>query len=73
MKLSPEVRQRIYMFYFMTKGGSSVPIAFDGKRKNDTKDPYSKMFAQSSKNRVGLLAVNKEVSIPYRSFQAHCN
>ena len=62
MKLSPEIRQRVYQFYFLTMGQGSLPIVLDGKRKNDTKDPYAKTFAVGNKNRVGLLAVNKEAS-----------
>jgi hypothetical protein len=73
MKLTPEVRKRIYTFYFLAKGQGSLPITFDGKRKNDAKDPYSKMFAEGSKNRVGLLAVNKEVSILYSLLRNHCD
>lgn len=63
MKLSLEVRQRIYMFYFLAKGQGSLAITFDGKRKNDSKDPYAKTFAEGNSNRVGLLAVNKEASM----------
>ena len=73
MKLDAEIRRRVYLFYFLTKGQGSLPITFDGKRKNDAKDPYSKIFAENSKNRVGLLAVNKEVSILHSSFQNHCD
>ena len=73
MKLSPEIRQRVYQFYFLTKGQGSLPIVLDGKRKNDTKDPYAKGFAVGNKNRVGLLAVNKEVSRSARlSLKLHC-
>jgi hypothetical protein len=62
MKLSPEIRQRIYLFYFLTKGQGSLPITFDGRRRNDTKDPYAKTFAENNKTRVGLLTVSKEAS-----------
>jgi len=67
MKLSSEIRQRIYTLYFFTKGQGSLPITFDGKRRNDTKDPYAKTFAEGNKNRVGLLTISKEASNPYIS------
>jgi len=63
MKLTPEIRKRIYTFYFFTKGQGSLPITLDGKRKTETKDPYAKSFAEGNKNRVGLLAISKEASI----------
>lgn len=62
MKLTPEIRNRIYLFLFFTKGQGSQPITLDGKRKNESKDPYAKTFAQGSKNRVAILAANKQVS-----------
>lgn len=67
MKLTPEIRKRIYTFYFYTKGQSSLPIILDGKRRNETKDPYAKSFAMGNKDRVGLLAVSKEASNLYAS------
>lgn len=36
-----------------------MPIVLDGKRQN--KEMYAKTYANGSKNRVALLAVNKEV------------
>lgn len=37
-----------------------MPIALDGRRKG-TSDIYAKTYADGSKSRVGLLAVNKEI------------
>jgi hypothetical protein len=71
MKLDAEIRRRVYLFYFLTKGQGSLPITFDGKRKTDTKDPYAKTFAEGNKNRVGLMAVSKEASILYSLFLGH--
>lgn len=59
LKLPKEVRARIYGFYFAQKGVVGEAIVLDGKRAN--KDIYAKTYAESSKDRVGLLAVNKEV------------
>lgn len=61
MKLPKELRNRIYTYLFYTKGQGSHPIVIDGKRKFEPKDPYAKSFAQGSKNRVAILAANKEV------------
>lgn len=63
MKLPKELRHRIYTYLFFTKGQGSQPIVIDGKRKVEPKDPYAKSFAQGSKYRVAILAVNKEVTI----------
>jgi hypothetical protein len=60
MKLAPEVRQRIYKFHFAMKGITTKAIALDAKRKA-TGLWYAKGFAGSDKNRVAVLAVNKEV------------
>jgi hypothetical protein len=62
MKLPPVIRNRIYKFLFFTKGQGSQPIVIDGKRKDETKDPYAKSFAEGSKMRVAILRVNKEVT-----------
>ena len=62
LKLPVEARRRIYKFYFNAKGIAGEPIVLDGKRKNESKDPYSKSYASGNKNRVALLAVCKEVS-----------
>ena len=63
MKLPKELRIRIYTYLFYNKGQGSQPIVIDGKRKFEPKDPYAKSFAQGSKYRVAILAVNKEVTI----------
>lgn len=62
MDLPENVRNAVYRMYFAPKGFTelTVPIVFDGRRTIDKK-PYSKSFADGSKNRVGLLAVNKQV------------
>ena len=60
MKLNPEIRHRIFKFYFAAKGVTTRPISIDTKRKGTT-DWYAKGYADGSKNRVGILAVNKEV------------
>ncbi|KAK4499447.1 hypothetical protein PRZ48_009961 [Zasmidium cellare] len=57
--LTPEVRGRIYRFYFASKGIVDAEIVLDGKRALN-KEPYAKTFAEGLKNRVGLTAVNKE-------------
>ncbi|KAK3675775.1 hypothetical protein LTR78_004416 [Recurvomyces mirabilis] len=59
LELPKEARKRVYMFYFAQRGVINEPIVLDAKRTN--KDVYSKTYADGSKNRVGLLAVNKEV------------
>ncbi|KAK0258918.1 hypothetical protein LTR48_006213 [Friedmanniomyces endolithicus] len=59
LKLSKEVRQRTYGFYFAQKGVVDEAIVIDGKRAN--KEVFAKTFAEGSKHRVGLLAVNKEI------------
>ncbi|KAF2772015.1 hypothetical protein EJ03DRAFT_348828 [Teratosphaeria nubilosa] len=60
MKLPKELRARIYNFYFAQKGVVGDTILLDGKRSN--KDVYAKTYAEGHKNRVGLLAVSKEIS-----------
>ncbi|EMC95367.1 hypothetical protein BAUCODRAFT_149354 [Baudoinia panamericana UAMH 10762] len=62
LKLPKELRARIYGFYFAAKGVVGAPIVLDGKR-TDTKEVYAKHYAEGSKSRVGLLAVNKEAGI----------
>ena len=63
MKLPKEIRHRIYTLLFFTKGQGSQAIVIDGKRKYEPKDPYAKSFAEGSKFRVAILAVNKEANI----------
>ncbi|KAK5134356.1 hypothetical protein LTR08_006536 [Meristemomyces frigidus] len=55
------VRTRIYGYYFAQKGVVDDGIVIDGKRTNVSKDLYAKTYAEGSKSRVGLLAVNKEI------------
>ncbi|KAF2163868.1 hypothetical protein M409DRAFT_25643 [Zasmidium cellare ATCC 36951] len=57
--LTPEVRGRIYRFYFASKGIVDADIVLDGKRSSN-KEVYAKTYAEGLKNRVGLLALNKE-------------
>lgn len=64
MKLAPEIRLKVYTLYFWVKGQEVLPITLDGKRKNESKDPYAKSYAQGSKNRVALMAVSKQVKLP---------
>ncbi|PPJ60992.1 hypothetical protein CBER1_01990 [Cercospora berteroae] len=61
LSLEPEIRTRIYRFYFANKGVVDDPIQVDGKRKGLFNDMYAKTYSNDSKNRVALLAVNKEV------------
>ena len=60
LKLSEEIRQLIYSFYFAQKGVVGEAIVMDGRRTSN-KDIYAKTFSEGSKERVALLAVNKEV------------
>ncbi|RMY25035.1 hypothetical protein D0866_11226 [Hortaea werneckii] len=59
LKLTKEIQARVYEYYFAQKGVVGETIVLDGKRAN--KEIYAKTFAEGSKTRVGLLAVNKEV------------
>ncbi|KAF2217886.1 hypothetical protein CERZMDRAFT_80541 [Cercospora zeae-maydis SCOH1-5] len=61
VKLKPEIRTRIYRFYFANRGVVDDPIHLDGKRKGLFNDIYAKTYSSDSKNRVGLLAVSKEI------------
>lgn len=57
-----EARKRIYDFYFAPKGVVNDAIVVEAKRTGkDSKDLYAKNYADGSKNRVALLAVNKEI------------
>ncbi|GAB1731135.1 hypothetical protein NU195Hw_g3575t1 [Hortaea werneckii] len=58
LKLTKEIQARVYEYYFAQKGVVGETIVLDGKRAN--KEIYAKTFAEGSKTRVGLLAVNKE-------------
>ncbi|KAI7066055.1 hypothetical protein KC339_g15622 [Hortaea werneckii] len=59
LKLTKEIQARVYEYYFAQRGVVGETIVLDGKRAN--KEIYAKTFAEGSKTRVGLLAVNKEV------------
>lgn len=59
LKLPKEARKRIYDYYFAPKGVVDSEIQVEGKRA--AKDLYAKAYADGSKNRVALLAVNKEI------------
>lgn len=48
------------MYYFACKGVVDDPIPLEGKRKG-TGDLYAKSYAEGSKYRVALLAVNKQI------------
>ncbi|KAM3419858.1 hypothetical protein BST61_g3187 [Cercospora zeina] len=61
VKLEPEIRTRIYRFYFANRGVVDDPIQLDGKRKGLFNDMYAKSYSNDSKDRVGLLAVSKEI------------
>ena len=71
LELEVEIRTRIYGYYFAQKGVMGDSIVIDGKRSNDTKDMYAKTYAEGSKFRVSLLAVNKEVRSPHAHLQLH--
>lgn len=62
MGLTSEIRCMIFEYYFANKGLVGEPINLDGKRKGLLNDIYAKAYSNDSKNRVGLLAVNKEVT-----------
>ena len=62
MGLTSEIRCMIFEYYFANKGIVGEPINLDGKRKGLLNDIYAKAYSNDSKNRVGLLAVNKEVT-----------
>ncbi|KAK5113082.1 hypothetical protein LTR62_003661 [Meristemomyces frigidus] len=59
LSLPEEARKRVYMFYLAPKGVTNDVIVLDGRRAN--KDLYAKTYAEGSKSRVALLAVNHEV------------
>lgn len=69
LNLPKDVRARVYRWFFAPKGVSGGGIPVEGKRAN--KDVYAKGYADGSKNRVALLAVNKEArsNPPNRHFQ----
>lgn len=69
LKLTKEIQARVYEYYFAQKGVVGETIVLDGKRAN--KEIYAKTFAEGSKTRVGLLAVNKEVRITHHSHAAN--
>ena len=60
LKLSKEIRKRIYDLYFAPKGVLNSDITVEAKRASN-KELYAKQYAEGSKDRVALLAINKEV------------
>ncbi|KAK3716647.1 hypothetical protein LTR37_006277 [Vermiconidia calcicola] len=60
LKLPEEVRNRIYKIYFAPGRVIDNPIVIEGRR-NSNKEMWAKAYSESSKTRVGLLAVNKEI------------
>lgn len=58
--LPEEVRVRIYREYFAPSGIKGSPIPLEGKRKSNN-EVYAKSYADGSKHRVALLAVNKDI------------
>ncbi|RMY13428.1 hypothetical protein D0866_14076 [Hortaea werneckii] len=69
LKLTKEIQARVYEYYFAQKGVVGETIVLDGKRAN--KEIYAKTFAEGSKTRVGLLAVNKEVCTTHLPSPTH--
>lgn len=62
MQLPKEARKRTYDIYFAARGVVNNPIIVEARRKGkDTKELYAKNYADGSKNRVALLAANKEI------------
>lgn len=57
--LPEEVRARVYRHYFAPIGTGNT-ITLEGKRKSNN-EVYAKTYADGSKNRVALLAANKEI------------
>lgn len=60
LKFTAEIREKIYEAYFACKGVYNDPIPLESKRKGSG-DLWSKAYADGSKHRVALLAVNKQV------------
>ena len=58
--LPEEVRARIYRHYFAPNNVVGATIALEGKRKSNG-EVYAKVYADGSKNRVALLAANREI------------
>ncbi|KAK5172013.1 uncharacterized protein LTR77_003650 [Saxophila tyrrhenica] len=58
-RLPEEVRKRVYKFYFAASGIVGKEIVLEGRRPD--KDIYAKSYAEGSKSRVALLAVNKAI------------
>jgi hypothetical protein len=66
LRLEPEIRQRVYRYYFAQKGVVNGAVVLDGKRAAN-KEIYAKTFADGQKHRVALLAVCKQVSHTFAS------
>lgn len=60
MRLSEELRHKIYREYFAPLGLLNGSIKIESKRKKDS-SYYAKSYTEGSKYRVSLLVVNKEV------------
>lgn len=61
LKLPKEARKRVYSFYFAPNGVVGNEIVVEGKRSS-TKEMFAKSYADGLKNRVALLATNKEIN-----------
>lgn len=59
MKLDQEVRARIYKFYLAPEGVCGKSVVLESRRSN--RDVWAKSYSEGSKNRVGLLTVNKTI------------
>lgn len=60
LKLPKEARAKIYSYYFAPSRVVNADIALEGKRPAN-KESYAKMYSETSKYRVALLATCKEV------------
>lgn len=61
LKLPREVQVRTYGFYFAAQGVVGKEIVLEGKRTTTTKEVFAKSYADGSKDRVALLAVDREI------------
>lgn len=59
MRLPAEVRVRIYTYYLAPGGICNKSVVLESRRSN--RDVWAKSYSESSKNRVGLLTVNKTI------------
>lgn len=63
LSFNKEIRARVYDFYFAPDGIVGHEIVLEGKRSNAKKDLYAKAYAGGKKERVALLAVNREINL----------